>query len=69
MEASRWQHALSARPRRSNTANSPSIEGAGGAILYEFMQLEKDGELLHVVQETHRIAYESVRQGKTGPPL
>jgi len=67
---STWQLWLSPRPaRRNHTADKAVIEAPHGSIRYEFLQLEKDGELVDAVQETHFISHASVRQGKSGPPL
>lgn len=70
MSAWQWQLWLSPRPtKRSVTAEDTTIQSADGSILYEFLELEKDGELVQCVQETHFIKYESVKGGKSGPPL
>ncbi|KAK9899540.1 hypothetical protein P389DRAFT_207207 [Cystobasidium minutum MCA 4210] len=67
---SNWQLWLSPRPaKRSNTADSKTIEAPHGSILYEFLEFEKDGELVQGVRETHVIVHDSVRKGKSGPPL
>lgn len=67
---STWQLWLSPRPaRRTHTADKAIIQAPHGSIRYEFLQVEKDGELVEAVQETHYIAHENVKQGKSGPPL
>lgn len=67
MPPSRLQQWLSPRPtRRTTTAHDVSVKSAGDSILYDFVS---NGAGLPAVRETHYLAKEEVRGGKSGPPL
>lgn len=67
---SAWQLWLSPRPaRRTHTADKAVVYAPHNSVRYEFLQIEKDGEMVEAVQETHYIAHQHVKQGKSGPPL
>lgn len=63
---SSWQRWLSPRPtQRSKTVQDASVIAHEGAIVYEF-PVHKGHR---AVQETHYLREQSVREGRSGPPL